>query len=170
MYLRTHRVRAALIVLVACVACKRSKAQESLQITMAKPSIALAVGDTATVRAVVTVASQEAPVTLTWSSDNDAVASVNRSGRVTALAPGVTGITARIGTAFASTRVSVSPVTAQREPPAASPKMVEATVTVQKQPAVHAPVAHAPTPPPTHTPATANAKPPGTVATPRATP
>lgn len=111
-----RRSHVLLVALVVCLACGRSRAQEALQITMAKPSIALTAGDTATVRALVTVASQEAPVTLTWSSDNDAVASVNRSGRVTALSPGVTGITARIGTAFATTRVSVSP----REAPSVS--------------------------------------------------
>ena len=104
---RGRRAGVALFALLSCVACRRSGAQEALQITMAKPAISLTAGDTATVRAVVTVSPQEAPVTLTWSSDNEAVARVDRSGRVTAIAPGVTGITARMGTAFGTTRVSV---------------------------------------------------------------
>lgn len=144
---RAQRVWATLIVLVACVACRRGNAQESLQITMAKQSITLSAGDTATVRAVVTIAAQEAPVTLTWSSDNDAVASVNLAGRVTALSPGVTGITARIGTAFATTRVTVSSSETPREQRTVAQRTVAATVTVPPPAAARAPAtAKAPAP------------------------
>jgi uncharacterized protein YjdB len=89
----------------------------------------LAIGDTTTLIAVVTLAAQEAPATVTWTSDNGRIASVDRNGLVTARAAGVTGITARLGTAFASTRVSVfrsapddaSVAAARATPPTAPP-------------------------------------------------
>ena len=104
----TARLRtAAMVMALGCIACRRGGAQESLQITIRRSSVELAFGDTTTLLAVVTVTSQEAPATVTWASDNGRIASVDRNGLVTARGTGVTGITARIGTAFASTRVSV---------------------------------------------------------------
>jgi hypothetical protein len=101
------RWRTALAVLaLGCIAC-RGRAQESLQITIRRKTVELAVGDTTTLLAVVTVSAQETPTTVTWTSDNDDIASVNRSGFVRARAAGVTGITARVGTAFATTQLSV---------------------------------------------------------------
>jgi hypothetical protein len=99
----------AVFVLMGCIACRRGGAQESLQITVRPASSSLTIGDTVTVRAVVTVSAKEAPVTVIWSSDNDAIAHVDRTGRVTARAAGITGISARLGTAVATTRVSVFP-------------------------------------------------------------
>ncbi len=101
------RLTAALLVLAGCLACRRSDPPAALQIMNRPTSVALGVGDTTTVRAVAALTESEAPVTVSWSSDNDAVARVDRNGHVTARAPGVTRVTARIGTAFASTRVSV---------------------------------------------------------------
>ncbi|MEO8881311.1 MAG: Ig-like domain-containing protein [Gemmatimonadaceae bacterium] len=98
---------AALLALIGCIACRRGNAQETLQLSMSRRSVDLVVGDTTSLQPVVVVASQEAPVTVVWSSDNEAIARVDRKGLVTARAPGVTGINARIGNAFASTRVSV---------------------------------------------------------------
>jgi Bacterial Ig-like domain (group 2) len=126
----------ALFVLIGCIACRRGSAQESLQITVRPVSYSLAVGDTVTVRAVVTVSANEAPVTVVWSSDNDAIAHVDRSGHVTARAAGITGISARIGTAVASTRVSVFP---------GSPRSADNPVAVPRVEAV----ASAPRPRPT---------------------
>jgi uncharacterized protein YjdB len=101
------RWRAALMVMaVVCVAC-RGHSQKSLQITIRRQSVDLWVGDTATLIAVVTVTSQETPTTVVWSSDNGSVASVDRDGFIRARAAGVAQITARMGTAFASARVSV---------------------------------------------------------------
>lgn len=102
-----HWRTAAVLALVACIACQQANAQESLQITVRPVTVSLAIGDTIRVRAVVVVSAKEAPVTVTWSSDNGAIASVDRKGLVTARAAGVTGITARIGTAFATARVFV---------------------------------------------------------------
>lgn len=158
-----------MIVLVACVACRRSRAQEALQVTMAKPAIALVAGDTATVRAVVTVSSQEAPVSLTWTSDNESVARVDRQGRVTAVAPGITGITARMGTAFGTTRVSVSP----RGAPRAEQTVAVRTDRAAAAPATHPPPAAAQPPVRTAPPATRPAPPatrPALPATPPAPP
>lgn len=101
------RRTAAVLALVACIACQRGNAQESLQITVRPVTVSLAIGDTIRVRAVVVVSAKEAPVTVTWSSDNGSIASVDRKGLVTARGPGVTGIIARFGTAFATARVSV---------------------------------------------------------------
>jgi Big-like domain-containing protein len=99
---------AALLVLIGSVACRRGDAQAAMQVMNRPASATLAIGDTITVHAVVTITATEAPVTVAWSSDNDAVARVDRNGHVRAIAAGVTGITARIGTAFATTRVSVT--------------------------------------------------------------
>lgn len=72
-------------------------------------SASLSVGDTVTVHAVVAVTTNEAPVTVAWSSDNEPVAHVDGNGHVTARSAGVARVTARIGTAFATTRVRVLP-------------------------------------------------------------
>lgn len=101
------RRTAAVLALVVCIACQRGNAQEALQITVRPVAVSLAIGDTIRVRAVVVVSANEAPVTVRWSSDNGSIASVDRKGLVTARGAGVTGITARVGTAFATARVSV---------------------------------------------------------------
>ena len=100
--------RAAWLVLIGCVACRRGDAQAALQVMNRPAAVSLTVGDTTTVHAVVTVTVNEAPVTVSWSSDNDAIARVDRNGHVIARSAGVTGITARVGTAFSTTRVSVT--------------------------------------------------------------
>ena len=97
------------LVLIACIACHRGDEEAALRVMNRPTAVSLNVGDTTTVHAVVTVTPNEAPVTVVWSSDNDAVAGVDGNGHVSARAPGSAGITARIGTAFATTRVSVSP-------------------------------------------------------------
>jgi hypothetical protein len=102
-------------VLIGCIACRRGDAQAALQIMNRPTAVSLGVGDTTTVHAVVTVTANEAPVTVVWSSDNEAVAHVDRNGHVVARGSGVTGINARVGTAFATTRVSVSPQDSRRE-------------------------------------------------------
>jgi hypothetical protein len=139
---------AACLALIASVACRRTDAQAALQIMNRPDAVSLAVGDTTTVQAVVTAKDADAPVTVSWSSDNDAVAHVDRNGHVTARGPGVTGITSRVGTEFASTRVSVSAQRLQREervasartttPPAppAPPTAAKASPVPRSQPAV----------------------------------
>ncbi|MBA2683205.1 MAG: Ig-like domain-containing protein [Gemmatimonadaceae bacterium] len=150
---------AAMVIAVACAACRRGNAQESLRITIRRKTVELTVGDTTTLIAVVTLTGEEAPTTVTWASDNGRIASVDRNGFVTARGTGVTGITASIGTAIASTRVSVfgaplagdqhpaaarvAPVTsppatapvAQRAIPAAPAARIEATRASRLQPA-----------------------------------
>ena len=103
----TAQRTAALLLLVGCIACRRGDSQPALEIMNRPTAVSLAVGDTVIVRAVVAVTINEAPVTVSWSSDNEAIAQVDRNGHVTAVAPGVARITARIGTAFATTRVTV---------------------------------------------------------------
>lgn len=48
--------------------------------------------------------------TITWTSDNDAVASVDADGKVTALSVGTANITASCGTVSATCKVTVTPV------------------------------------------------------------
>jgi Bacterial Ig-like domain (group 2) len=110
-----------MLMLTGTVGCHHAQAEQTLQITIRQKSIELAVRDTVTLHAVVTVSpSQEALTTVQWSSDNDAVADVDRRGVVTARAPGITDITARIGAAFATTRVTVSSGVSKRDTPALS--------------------------------------------------
>lgn len=103
-----RRLGVALLVLaLGVVSCRRNTAQDALRITIRRPSVDLAIGDTTTIIAVVSLTSEEAPTTVTWSSDDGHVASVDRDGLVTARASGLAVITARLGTAFATTRVNV---------------------------------------------------------------
>jgi hypothetical protein len=141
--------RAAWLVLIGCIACRRCNAQAELQVTNRPATVSLSVGDTVTVHAVVTVAANEAPVTVAWSSDNDAVARVDRTGHVIARGTGVTGITSRVGTAFSTTRVSVTAAAPHRDEPAVVARAVAPT-------AAPAPAAR-PSPPPSQP--TARAKP-----------
>lgn len=129
---------------LGCIAC-RGHAQESLQITIHRKTVELAVGDTTTLLAVVTVTSQETPTTVRWTSDNSSIASVDRAGFVRARAAGVTGITARVGTAFATTQVSVF-----RELPRADDRTVAARTAPAAAPAEAKPIAtqQSPAPPP----------------------
>jgi hypothetical protein len=101
----------------------------------------------------VTVTATEAPVTVGWSSDNEAVARVDRNGLVTARSSGITGITARIGTAFATTRVSVSPAYSRREE-----NTLASRSTARAGTPAAAPTAP-PTPPPAAPPAAPSAQP-----------
>jgi len=101
------RLRTVLAVLALGLAGCQARAPESLQITIRRRTVEMAVGDTTTLIAVVTVTPQETPTTVVWSSDNDSVASVDPSGFVRARAVGAATITARMGTAFATSRVHV---------------------------------------------------------------
>jgi hypothetical protein len=102
------RLRATCILLAAVVVCGPIRAQETVQLSIEQTSIVLTIGDTTTVGLHVVGALRNELSKVVWTSDNDAVASVDRSGRVTARSPGITGITARIGNEFATTRVSVA--------------------------------------------------------------
>ena len=149
---RTRRT-AAWLVLIACVACRRGHAQSASQVTTRPSAVSLAVGDTMTVQALVSTASGEAPATVDWSSDNDAVARVDRNGHVTARSAGITGITARRGTEFATTRVTVSPdVPRNQESTVASRPTASALAQAPAPPP-------APPPPPAQKPASAPATP-----------
>jgi len=99
----------AWLVLIAWVACRRGHAQAEIRMTNFPATASLSVGDTMTVHVVVSLPPNQAPVTVAWSSDNDAVARVDHRGHVTARTAGVTGITSRAGTAFSTTRVTVVP-------------------------------------------------------------
>lgn len=140
---------AAWLVLMGSIACRRGDAQAAMQVTNRPTSVTLAIGDTITVHAVVTVTATEAPVTVQWASDNDGVARVDNNGHVKAVAPGVTGITARIGTAFASTRVSVTTQAVRREEPTVASRTVGAAAAAPAARPMRTQVAlKAPPPPP----------------------
>lgn len=100
----------ALIALSTIVCCHRGAAQQPSTVTIDPSSISLEVGQSATARATVRDA---AGVILkddvTWLSDNPEIARVGKNGVVTAIGTGLTGITARLGSSLASTRVSVFP-------------------------------------------------------------
>lgn len=102
------RVWVTLFALDGFVTHRPACAQETSQLSVGRPSIALAIGDTTTVHLVIRVPSGDQKARAEWTSDNETIASVDPSGRITARSPGVTGVTARIGDAFATTRVSVS--------------------------------------------------------------
>lgn len=142
------RRTAAWLVLIACVACRRGDAQ----VTTRPATASLAVGDTITIQALLSTAAGESPATVDWSSDNDAVARVDGNGHVTARSAGITGITARRGTEFATTRVTVSP-----DMPRGQQNTVASLTTARA-------LAPAPAPPPTPPPAAPSAAP----STPRA--
>ncbi len=108
--------------------------------------------------ATVSGSSRDASASVIWSSDNDAIAHVDRRGAVTARAPGVTGVTASIGTAFASTRVTVLRSEASGDDRASSARVVVAPVspaptTAPTKGATSAPPQQRPAPAPAPAPA-----------------
>ena len=58
------RRTAVWLVLISCLACRRSNAQAELDVTIRPAAVSLAVGDTITLKALVAVASGEAPATV----------------------------------------------------------------------------------------------------------
>ena len=97
-----------LLALFLVGSCTRGAAQRQVVVTLDSASRSLEVGQTATVRAQVRDRADnvvEDPVV--WLSDNPSIARVDAHGKITAAAPGVTGITARVGSSLALIRVSV---------------------------------------------------------------
>ena len=90
--------------------CGRGAAQRQMIVTLDSASRSLEVGQTASARAVVRDrAGNAVRDSVTWMSDNPSIARVDAHGKITAAEPGVTGITARVGSSLASMRVSVYP-------------------------------------------------------------
>ena len=88
--------------------CTRGAAQRQVFVTLDSASRSLEIGQTATARAQVRdQAGNAVRDSVTWLSDNPSIARVDAQGKITAAAPGVTGITARVGSSLATTRVSV---------------------------------------------------------------
>jgi hypothetical protein len=88
--------------------CARGAAQRQVIVTLDSASRALEVGQTAIARAVVRDRDGNAVRdSVLWMSDNPSIARVDAHGKITATAPGVTGVTAQVGSSLASTRVSV---------------------------------------------------------------
>jgi hypothetical protein len=100
----------ALLALCAIVGSARGAAQQPATVTLDSSTRSLEVGQSTTVRATVRDAEGHAlQHSVTWLTDNPAIARVDAHGVITATGPGVTGITAQIGSSLASTRVSVYP-------------------------------------------------------------
>jgi hypothetical protein len=90
--------------------CGRGAAQRQVIVTLDSASRSLEVGESATARAVVRDrAGNTVRDSVIWMSDNPSIARVDAHGKITAAAPGVTGVTARVGSSLALTRVSVYP-------------------------------------------------------------
>ena len=106
-----------LIALCAVVGSARGVAQQPPSVTLDSSTCSLEVGQSTTVRATVRDAEGHAlQRAVTWLTDNPAVARVDAHGVITATGAGVTGITAQIGTSFASVRVSVYPPVSGQSP------------------------------------------------------
>ena len=100
----------ALLALCAVVGGARGAAQQPATVTLDSLTRSLEVGQSSTVRATVRDAEGHAlQQSVTWLTDNPAIARVDAHGVITATGPGVTGITAQSGSSFASARVSVYP-------------------------------------------------------------
>ena len=140
-----------LIALFLAVSCARGAAQRGVVVTLDSASRALEVGQSVTARVLVRDSDGHAlqdPVV--WVSDNPSIARVDAHGNITAVGPGVTGITAGSGSSFASMRVSVyQPAresaeqpreTAVEKPPVENPP-VEKPPVEKPQPVAHTNVA-----------------------------
>jgi len=90
----------------SCVVTVSPAAIPVTGISLDKPALALAVGERGTLTA--TVSPENATDTVVWSSDNGAVATVDQSGVVTAVAAGKAVITATAGGVSATCDVTVS--------------------------------------------------------------
>ena len=93
-----------------CTVCGDEKdevipAVPATQLTLDPPSVRLAVGKTQALT--LTVVPENATGTVVWSSSNSAVATVDETGNVTAVAAGTTAITAVLGTQTAVATISV---------------------------------------------------------------
>lgn len=109
MPIRLRRTLSALVLLLTA-ACGGDSSGPSVQLSISGYSAALGfIG--ASVRLSATATSGQLP-SIDWSSANPAVASVDPSGLVTAIAPGTTAVTAKGGGATASVSVVVDPVPA----------------------------------------------------------
>ena len=80
-------------------------------VTLNVQDITLLVGATDKLTATVSPENVTDPV-ITWSSDNESIATVDANGNVTAVAVGVANITAKCGDATATCKVTVNPITA----------------------------------------------------------
>jgi Big-like domain-containing protein len=97
-----------LLALFLLGSCTRGAAQRQVVVTLDSASRSLEVGQTVTARAQVRDrAGNVVEDSVIWLSDNPSIARVDAQGKITAAAPGVTGITARVGASLALTRVSV---------------------------------------------------------------
>lgn len=107
----------ALLALCAVVGSARGAAQQPATVTLDSLTRSLEVGQSTTVRATVRDAEGHAlQHSVTWLTDNPAIARVDAHGVITATGPGVTGITAQIGTSLASARVTVYPPASGQSP------------------------------------------------------
>ncbi len=123
--------------------------------TLDSAARSLEVGQSATARALVRDSDGRAVQdSVVWVSDNPAIARVDARGHITAVGAGVTGITARSGSSFASMQVSVyMPARETADQP-------RETVAEKPQPVAHNEVAvpaPAPSPAPARAPAPADA-------------
>lgn len=107
----------AIVTVCLLVSCSRGTAQRPLNVTLDSASLSLDVGQSTTARATVRdAAGQPVPDSVIWLSDNPSIARVDARGKITAVGPGITGITARVGPSLATTRVSVYTAAVQPAP------------------------------------------------------
>ena len=100
-------------------------------VTLDKTELALTVGDAA-VQLTATVAPEDATdKTVTWTSDKPAVATVDATGKVTAVAAGEATITAQAGDKTATCKVTVTkaPATITTAPTATTGDIIECSTT-----------------------------------------
>lgn len=92
-------------VMVLFAACKSEEDPSVTDITLNRINLVLKVDETATLLAILTPS--EAKANVAWSSSNQAVATVDNSGKVTGVAAGTTKITATVNSLTATCDVTV---------------------------------------------------------------
>ncbi len=102
---------------ILMAACQKPQKEQEIPVTFVsldKPSVTLEIGDTFSLTATVQPA-EATNKTVLWSSSKAAIASVDETGKVTAISEGTTIITAKAGTKYATCTVSVKRKTIQVE-------------------------------------------------------
>ncbi|MBO7204327.1 MAG: Ig-like domain-containing protein [Bacteroidales bacterium] len=97
-----------LFLISAIISCEKEQIIAIENITLSESAVELEVPETLKVEAVITPANKASEITLTWSSSNKSVATVDDNGIITAKYPGKTTITASYENISASISVTVT--------------------------------------------------------------
>ena len=115
-----------------CVVQVGAVKRDITSVTVTPATLTLSVGNTATLSTTLLPVNYDVSVTTTWSSSNSAVATVNSSGKVTAVAAGNAVITATVRSSEGTSKASTCSVTVNpAEVPATGISLNKSSITLE---------------------------------------